>query len=312
MGRSSQCVPTSGESPAKTEDTRAVKLTYPPSLPQATKYISYAQQARDVGTHLAPIGAGIAAIWGMNRNQQQETPRTPSSSSSSSKWSRSLWTTGAFATAAAAVGGSVAAYYHREQINGAYSYLTDHFEYVANLWDDTSLRRRLNELVEKRRVLFHAYYNVLPAHGPAPGGGARVAGRKRTFIVLPPLSNERMARLVEPIEDEKAGDEVEAHVGMFTPSKNPTGYLRLVHGSAALIGRRIVEGFGPPEGPERGSDASNAQQQGESQVPLERDEGLRMGDEGMEEEEEEVKKAMHDLRERQGREGSAASVEGSL
>lgn len=261
--------------------------------------MSYAQQARDVGTHLAPIGAGIAAIWGMNRNQQQQQQRDASSSSSSSRWTKSLWTTGAFATAAAAVGGSVAAYYHREHIGGAYSWLTDHFEYVANLWDDSALRRRLNELVETR-ILFHAYYNVLPA--PTTSAGRQ---KKRTFIVLPPLSDARMARLVEPVEDDRAKDEIEAHVGMFTPSKNPTGYLRLVHGSAGLIGRRIIEGFESATQGQRESDQSSA-------PPPERDDGLRMGDEGLQEEEREVKEAMQEMRERQRREGSAEDVEGSL
>lgn len=132
---------------------------------QATKYFSYAQQARGVGSHFAPMAAGLAAAWGMNRNSTNRANQQsasgggwgklaglvggsgappsssgPKSTKSSSGWSSALWATGALATAAAA--GGVAAYYKREEIGGAYGYLTEHFEYVSNLWDDKGLRQR--------------------------------------------------------------------------------------------------------------------------------------------------------------------------
>lgn len=164
---------------------------------QASKYISYAQHARDLGTHFAPLGAGLAAAWGMGRGNAAEkdaqnqgsssraasaaptpdgggwgrltgllgrantntnvnsapppapsqqgrsssAPAVPTTTSkSSSGWNTALWATGVLATAATATG--IAAYMNRDQINGAYSYLTDHFEYVSNLWDDKALRER--------------------------------------------------------------------------------------------------------------------------------------------------------------------------
>jgi len=144
---------------------------------QASKYITYAQQARDMGSHFAPVGAGLAAAWGMNKNSSNNrtnnnasssgwsklaglmggaatkngatnaankdassSTTTSPASSSGSGWTNALWATGVLATAATASG--VAAYYNREQIGGAYSWLTDHFEYVSNLWDDAALRQR--------------------------------------------------------------------------------------------------------------------------------------------------------------------------
>lgn len=282
---------------------------------QATKYISYAKQARDLSAHFAPIGAGLAAVWGMNRsNDQQQRQATPSGQSGGSRWAKALWAGGAFATAATA--GGVAAYYNRDQINGAYSYFTDHFDYVSNLWDDEGMKARLNALVEMPSILFHAYYNYLPAV-------ASSSARARTFIVLPPLSSQHAARLFSPIETLTAADEIDAHISMFSATRNPSGYVQLVQGSAFLLYMAAgdtttteqqtqqqslsVEDASKrstPLRPERRprDDQREAQRRSETQGPLHREQGLRQGDESLKDEEEDVLRSM-----RAGRQGTMAT-----
>lgn len=276
---------------------------------QASKYISYAQQARDMGAHFAPIGAGLAAVWGMNRNQRQPSQSQPQQQSArgSSKWANALWASGAFATAAAA--GGVAAYYNRDQINGAYSYLTEHFEYVSNLWDDEGLKARLNSLVDMPSILFHAYYNYLPT---TPS-----TSRARTFIVLPPLSHHQStARLFSPLETLTAVDEIDAHISMFSASRNPSGYIEMVQNSAYLLGMAVnssslTDADFPPDSPvenaqevgggkaelnrarrRRQDDQTETQRRSEAKGPLDREQGLREGDKGLRDEEDDVVKGM--------------------
>ncbi|CAO1626038.1 unnamed protein product [Parajaminaea phylloscopi] len=283
---------------------------------QATKYISYAQRARDVGQHLAPLGAGLAAAWGINRNNQQAqqpSPSAPRQAAAGSRWTNALWAGGAFATAAAA--GGVAAYYNKDQINGAYSYLTDHFQYVSNLWDDGGLKARLDALVEMPSVLFHAYYNYLPAGRTSLLSSTSSSG-PRTFIVLPPLSSEHTARLFSPVETLTATDEVDAHISMFSSARNAAGYIQLVQGSAFLLGMAsggtdaatVSETSQAPDDGGRGGssiaseqrntglrdDQREAQRRGEAKGPLGREEGLREGDQSLKAEEDDLLRRMAD------------------
>lgn len=297
---------------------------------QASKYISYAQQARDVGSHFAPLGAGLAAVWGMNRSregaqqqQRQQQGAAPSSgwgrlaglvgqgSSSSSAsnsntatsnatpparsgnaWTNALWATGVIATAATA--GGVAAYYNREQIGGAYSYLTDHFEYVSNLWDDKALRDRLDALIQLPSIFFHAYYNHLPASTTFTNH------RDRTFIILPPR-HSRASRMFTPLTNTVAADEIAAHITMFSSKENPSGYIDLGRKSAELIDSVVrSEDLHPGDQ----SAAQKGAEVGESEQHL--DAGLRKGDEGLQEQEEEVRTMQRETRDSIEREMSAA------
>ncbi|CAO1638791.1 unnamed protein product [Sympodiomycopsis kandeliae] len=292
---------------------------------QASKYISYAQQARDVGAHFAPLGAGLAAAWGMNRSrdqqqqqQQQQTRNgggwgrlagmigqqgshangnsappasTTASTSGRSGWTNALWATGVLATAATA--GGVAAYYNREQIGGAYSYLTDHFQYVSNLWDDKALRERLDSLIELPSIFFHAYYNHLPASTTLSNS------RDRTFVILPPRHSQA-SRMFTPLVNTVAADEIAAHISMFSSKENPSAYIELGRKSAELIDT-VIRSESLHPGDQRDSQKDAEVLDGDQQA----NSGLRKGDAGLEEEEEEVKKMQRDQRAKVEREMGA-------
>lgn len=281
---------------------------------QASKYISYAQQARDLGGHFAPMAAGLAAAWGMNRSRegtnaaaqtqtsggwgrlagmlgqggrgggaagsQSPSPADRNNSAASSRgrggWTNALWATGVLATAATA--GGVAAYYNREQIGGAYSYLTDHFEYVSNLWDDKALRERLDALIELPSIFFHAYYNHLPAPSTT-----LTNQRDRTFIILPPRHSQA-SRMFTPLINTVAADEIAAHITMFSSKENPSSYVELGRRSAELIDT-IIRSEELHPGDQRDAQRDAEVEEVEQQVG----QGLRRGDQGLEEQEEEVR-----------------------
>lgn len=271
---------------------------------QASRMISYAEHARSLGTHFAPVGAGLAALWNMRRNgqtpqnesQQQRNP-TRLQQAKTSRWTSALWATGALATTAAA--GSMAAYYKRDQISDAYAYMTDHFEYISNLWDDAGMRGRLDSLVSLPSILFHAYYNHLPPLSSSrdgnPNGDRRTLPRvngtgNRTFIILPPLSAAGgLARLFSPINDSNSEDEIDAHTGMFSASKNPPGYVLLVQRSASMISLALDSSAAGRDG-----DQSESQWMGQEDEAPEREEGLRRGDHGLQESEREAKQRMRE------------------
>lgn len=182
---------------------------------------------------------------GLNAKQQQDTkeagPGTRSASSSSettmnatssatsanaggSRWRSALMATGAIALAGGAAAG---AYLNRERLGGAYGWVSDHLMFVGNLWDENVLRKRLSDIVELPEVLFHCYFTRLPAR-KARGE------RERTFIILPSRA-AKSAGSFTPMDNTVAADEVEAHVGMFSPKANSSFY-ELGLRSAALIG----------------------------------------------------------------------------
>lgn len=56
-----------------------------------------------------------------------------------------------------AAGAAGAAYYKREEIGVGYAWATDHMKYVGTLWDEATLKRRLEDLFqieEKMGVMF--------------------------------------------------------------------------------------------------------------------------------------------------------------
>ena len=81
-------------------------------------------------------------------------PAPQASVSSWKKWAPAAYAVGGALIAGAAAG---AAYYKRDDINVGYTWATDHMKYVGNLWDEDSLKKRLNDLFEieeKMGVMF--------------------------------------------------------------------------------------------------------------------------------------------------------------
>ncbi|THV08377.1 hypothetical protein K435DRAFT_740428 [Dendrothele bispora CBS 962.96] len=211
----------------------------------ATKAIQYANSARVVGSTLA----GSLAGWGAKKAStptSESAPSTPASEDGSKLGTSSnpppaqtsnqgVWSK--WAPAAYAVGGAVAAgaaggmaYWRKDDLGMGYNWVTDHFKYVGNLWDEEELKKRLDTIIEVERtygVLFKVYYTLLPA---VP----LLYDKDRTFIMLPkPNSHETLSHFV-PAVNNTAPDELRAHTGMFGANTND-GYYKLGLSAARLI-----------------------------------------------------------------------------
>ena len=82
----------------------------------------------------APVRAPIAAI---------EAPAA--GASAWKKWAPAAYAVGGALLAGAAVG---TVYYNKDEIGVGYTWATDHMKYVGTLWDQDSLRRRMENLLE--------------------------------------------------------------------------------------------------------------------------------------------------------------------
>jgi hypothetical protein len=108
----------------------------------ANKYHSYYQTAMSLGTHLAPVGTAIASYWASNSSSSsnnKDTKRIEGSGNANEKKKSSSWTTALLATGAVALAGGAAA---GTYMGGGWDYLSDHFLFVSNLWDDKGLKKR--------------------------------------------------------------------------------------------------------------------------------------------------------------------------
>lgn len=81
----------------------------------------------------------------------------PAASGASSPWKK--WAPAAYAVGGALIAGAAAgaAYYKKDDIGVGYTWATDHMKYVGNLWNEETLRKRLDELFEieeKMGVMF--------------------------------------------------------------------------------------------------------------------------------------------------------------
>lgn len=105
----------------------------------ANKYHGYYQTAMTLGTHLAPVGTAIASYWTSSSSNNKDTKMLESGSSGGEKKKGSSWTNALLATGAVALAGGAAA---GTYMGGGWDYLSDHFLFVSNLWDDKGLKKR--------------------------------------------------------------------------------------------------------------------------------------------------------------------------
>lgn len=111
----------------------------------ATKYGGYVQQAHAIGSQLAPLVAGLG-LWGgskasglsnaTSRGNIEGSSRDQSKKKASGGgfWSTTLMAGGALALAGGAAGAA--------WMGGGFDWVSDHFLFVSNLWDDEGLRAR--------------------------------------------------------------------------------------------------------------------------------------------------------------------------
>ena len=167
-----------------------------------------------------------------------------------------------FAGAAGAVAaGGAAAYLKRDTITEGWSFINSHLEFVGCLARAEELKSRLERIVQlnkDRHIGFADLVTVVGGKGsaaaaakqsskgtPTPGTGGFVEigavdgvapSSERTFCTVP--RSEENRNFFEKARNDKAGDEMGAHMGMFTPREN-TGYFALGERARDLIVRWV-------------------------------------------------------------------------
>ena len=161
-----------------------------------------------------------------------------------------------FAGAAGAVAaGGAAAYLKRDTITEGWSFIGSHLEFVGCLAKGEELRSRLDRIVKlnkERGIGFADLITVLgkgtqqqnksdsPRAGESVEIGAvqGIAPNDRTFCTIP--KSEKNRRFFEKARNDKASDEMQAHMNMFGASGN-SGYFALCERAKVLI----VDWVGP-------------------------------------------------------------------
>ena len=155
-----------------------------------------------------------------------------------------------FAGAAGAVAaGGAAAYLKRDTITEGWSFIGSHLEFVGCLAKGEELKSRLERLVKLNKeqgIGFADLITVLGKSAPkqnTPGtavaGGfveigavEGIAPNDRTFCTIP--KSEKNRRFFEKVKNDKASDEMQAHMNMFGASGN-SGYFALCERAKVLI-----------------------------------------------------------------------------
>ena len=153
--------------------------------------------------------------------------------------------------AGAAAAGGAAAYMNRGNISMGWDWATSHLEFVGCLMRGEELKTRVTALAaakSDRGVGFADLYTNLgkgaSETGMSVAGGfveiGGTDGKDRTFCNLP--TRAEWKGLFEPAINNKAGDEVTAHMNMFHPRENP-GYYRLSESAKGKIVEWVDKGW---------------------------------------------------------------------
>lgn len=155
-----------------------------------------------------------------------------------------------FAGAAGAVAaGGAAAYLKRDTITQGWSFIGSHLEFVGCLARGEELKSRLERIVnltKERGIGFADLITVLGKGAPQqkkPGtplaGGfveigavEGIAPNDRTFCTIP--KSEKNRKFFERAPNDKASDEMQAHMNMFGASVN-SGYFALCERAKVLV-----------------------------------------------------------------------------
>jgi len=204
----------------------------------------------------------LAGAFGYSGSKQQSTPKSPqqnqklltqgadamsasmtaanSSDAVAPGWQR--W--GKYAMFAGAAGvaaaGGAAAYLKRDTITEGWSFIGSHLQFVGCLARGEELKSRLERIVqfnEEKGVGFADLITVLGKAAPTRkkegttvaggfveiGAVEGVAPNERTFCTIP--KSEKNKRFFEKAKNDKATDEMAAHMGMFTAKENSDYFL---------------------------------------------------------------------------------------
>ena len=146
-----------------------------------------------------------------------------------------------FAGAAGAVAaGGAAAYLKRDTITEGWSFIGSHLEFVGCLAKGEELKSRLERILQlnkTRNVGFANLITVLGKGAPAQrkegttvaggfveiGAVEGIAPSERTFCTVP--KSERNRKFFQKAKNDKATDEINAHMFMFSAKENPSYFL---------------------------------------------------------------------------------------
>lgn len=141
------------------------------------------------------------------------------------------------AAGAVAAGASAAIYSQKDKLSLGWSWATSHLEFVGCLARGEEMKQRVQKMtdIEKERNLGFIDFYTLLGKGAREGYGASetVLGAKRTFCSLPkrilegkptPTGNDMAGLQWKSALNDKARDEIGAHVSMFFPRDNPHFY----------------------------------------------------------------------------------------
>jgi hypothetical protein len=118
-----------------------------------TKASEYMNAATTVGSALLGSLAGLGA-------QKATQTQQPISQAPQSKWGSAMYAIGGAVMAGAVAGG---AYYRRDDLTQGLSWASDHLKYVGNLWDEESLKQRVEALIDiekERGIIFRTLVNI--------------------------------------------------------------------------------------------------------------------------------------------------------
>lgn len=157
-----------------------------------------------------------------------------------------------FAGAAGAVAaGGAAAYLKRDTITEGWSFIGSHLEFVGCLARGEELKSRLERIAKLNKDRNVGFADVITVLGKGAIGDKRsgttipntgsfveigsvdgIAPSERTFCTVP--KSEQNRKFFEKAKNDKASDEMQAHMTMFTPREN-SGYFTLGERSRDLI-----------------------------------------------------------------------------
>jgi hypothetical protein len=177
--------------------------------------------------------AAAAAALPAGPESAKEALAASADAAASPAWSR--WGKLAmFAGAAGAVAaGSAAAYMNRSNISMGWNWATSHLEFVGCLMRGEELKTRITAMISSSQDRGIGFTNLFTVLGKgATDSGVSVAGgfieiggtdgKHRTFCNLP--TKKEWKTYFEPAVNNKAPDEVRAHMNMFLPRENPDYY----------------------------------------------------------------------------------------
>ncbi|KAK8873994.1 hypothetical protein PGQ11_004508 [Apiospora arundinis] len=138
--------------------------------------------------------------------------------------------------AGAVVAGGAAAYVKRDQISSGWGWVGGHLEFVGCLAKGEEMKTRMRKMVQLTRELDLGFANLYTRLGKGASSKqvstvGLVMSKDRTFCNLP--ARQAAGEWKEAIND-KATDEIGAHMGMFEPKENP-GYSQLSDDAKNMI-----------------------------------------------------------------------------